>query len=157
MEIYSTNRGAKMTKENYEKELLDFYYMFNDEPPTPKIFDEIGKVAERLFANVSKHEGIDHELRVMPKIAGIVWEQRYSKTLDNDKFGRWMRIGRINEMTVAIITKAEVENKPTRYVVRLPNNTGNESLQNDIITLSENEAMLEAEKYIAKYVSNFTA
>ena len=93
----------------------------------------------------------------MPKIAGIVWEQRYSKTLDNDKFGRWMRIGRINEMTVAIITKAEVENKPTRYVVRLPNNTGNESLQNDIITLSENEAMLEAEKYIAKYVSNFTA
>ena len=73
MEIYSTNRGAKMTKENYEKELLDFYYMFNDEPPTPKIFDEIGKVAERLFANVSKHEGIDHELRVMPKIADTDW------------------------------------------------------------------------------------
>jgi len=93
--------------------------------------------------------------RVMPKIAGIIWEQRYSKTLDNDKFGRWMRIGRINGMTIATITKAEVENKPTRYVVRLPNDTGDESLQNDLITLSENEAMLEAEKYIAKYVSNF--
>jgi hypothetical protein len=55
-----------MTKENYEKELLSFYYMFNKNPPTPKIFDLIGKFASRLFTNVSKHEGIDHELRVMP-------------------------------------------------------------------------------------------
>lgn len=86
----------------------------------------------------------------------IVWEQRYSRTLNNDKFGRWMRIGRINGMTVAIITKAEVENKPTRYVVKLPNNTGNESLQNNIITSSENDAMLESEKYIVEYVSNLT-
>ena len=83
MEIYSTNRGAKMTKENYEKELLDFYYMFNDEPPTPKIFDEIGKVAERLFANVSKHEGIDHELRVMPKIAEVEESITYIKQSQN--------------------------------------------------------------------------
>ena len=104
-----------------------------------------------------KNDSSPVEPRVMRKIAGIQWEQRYSKTLDNDKFGRWMRIGRINGMTVAIITKAEVENKPTRFVVKLPNNRGDESLQNNIILLSENEAMNEAEKYIAKYVSNFSA
>ena len=136
---------------------------FFSEDYTPQMINNTFLENKELYNYIQAQDNYIDDLSnrleklVMPKIAGIVWEQRYSKTLDNDKFGRWMRIGRINEMTVAIITKAEVENKPTRYVVRLPNNTGNESLQNDIITLSENEAMLEAEKYIAKYVSNFTA
>lgn len=89
-----------------------------------------------------------------PPIAGIVWEKRYSATEADDRFGRWMRIGRINEMTVAIITKA-VHLEKIKYVLRLPNNKGDESLQSDIITNSENEAMLEAEKFIAGYVANF--
>ncbi|MCK9209228.1 MAG: hypothetical protein M0P61_00190 [Ignavibacteriaceae bacterium] len=88
------------------------------------------------------------------KIAPIIWEKRYSTTEADDKFGRWMRIGRINEMTVAIITKA-VHLEKIKYVVKLPNNKGDESLQSDIIVNSENEAMLEAEKFIAGYVANF--
>ncbi len=88
------------------------------------------------------------------KIAPIIWEKRYSDTSTDDKFGRWMRIGRINEMTVAIITKA-VHLERIKYVLRLPNGKGDESLQSDIITNSENEAMLEAEKFIAGYVANF--
>lgn len=90
--------------------------------------------------------------QVIQKIAGIRWESRYSATLEDDKMGRWMRLGRINGMTVAIILKAK-----ERFIVKLPNNKSDESLENAIIVTSENEAMLEAEKYIAKYVSNFFA
>ncbi len=92
------------------------------------------------------------EAQVMQKIAGIRWENRYSTTSEDDKMGRWMRLGRINGMTVAIILKAK-----ERFIVKLPNNKSDESLENAIIVTSENEAMLEAEKYIAKYVSNFSA
>jgi len=87
-------------------------------------------------------------------IAGIVWEKRYSTTEADDKFGRWMRIGRINDMTIAIIIKA-VHLEKIKYVVKLPNNKGDESLQSDIMANSENEAMLAAEKHIAEYVANF--
>lgn len=88
------------------------------------------------------------------KIAGIIWEKRYSTTEADDRFGRWMRIGRINEMTVAIITKA-VHLEKVKYVVKLPNDRADESLQSNIMVNSENEAMLEAEKFIAGYVANF--
>ena len=88
------------------------------------------------------------------KIASIVWEKRYSTTEADDRFGRWMRIGRINDMTVAIVIKA-VHLEKIKYVVKLPNNKGDESLQSDIMANSENEAMLAAEKHIAEYVANF--
>jgi len=39
-----------------------------------------------------------------------------------------MRIGRINDMTIAIIIKA-VHLEKIKYVVKLPNNKGDESLQ----------------------------
>ena len=84
--------------------------------------------------------------------AGIDWEKRYSLSLHNDKQGRWMRIGRINGMTVAIITKAN-----DKFLVRVPNNKGDESLVNGIIATSEQEAMLKGKEYIAEYVSNFSA
>ena len=87
-------------------------------------------------------------------IAGIVWEKRYSTTEADDRFGRWMRIGKINDMTVAICIKA-VHLEKIKYVVKLPNNKGDESLQSDIMANSENEAMLAAEKHIAEYVANF--
>ena len=95
------------------------------------------------------------EPEVMQKIAGIRWEQRYSTTLDDDKLGRWMRIGRVNGMTVAIITKIKVE--PVRFTVHLPNNKGDESVEGFITTLTEQEAMGKAEKYICEYASNFSA
>jgi len=92
------------------------------------------------------------EARVMRKIAGIRWESRYSTTLKDDERGRWMRIGKINGMTVAIILKAK-----ERFLIKLPNNRGDESLENCIIVTDLGQGMLEAEKYIAKYVSNFSA
>lgn len=95
------------------------------------------------------------EPRVMRKIAGIRWEQRYSTTLDDDKLGRWMRIGRVNGMTVAIITKIKIE--PVRFTVHLPNNKGDESVEGFITALTEQEAMERAEKYIVEYVSKFSA
>lgn len=89
---------------------------------------------------------------VMQKIAGIQWESRYSTTLKDDERGRWMRIGRINGMTVAIILKEK-----ERFLIKLPNNSGDESLENHIIATDLGQGMLDAEKYIAKYVSNFSA
>jgi hypothetical protein len=121
-----------------------------------RIFDEIAPLAteegmqEQLLSSANKM--VKQALNT--KIADIIWEKRYSVTEADDGFGRWMRIGRINDMTVAIITKA-VHLEKTKYVVKLPNNKGDESLQSDIIVNSENEAMLEAEKFIAGYVANF--
>ena len=100
-------------------------------------------------------KAIPVELPVMPKIAGIRWEQRYSRTLEDDNLGRWMRIGRVNGMTVAIITKIRVD--PVRFTVHLPNNKGDESVGGFITALTEQEAMERAEKYICEYVSNFSA
>ncbi len=88
------------------------------------------------------------------KVAEIQWEKRYSRTLDNDKFGRWMRIGRINNITVAIMQKVESDGLPVRFLVRLPNNRGDESLQNNIVDLYERAAMEEAQKYIRKYIND---
>lgn len=85
----------------------------------------------------------------------IVWEKRYSKTLDNDRFGRWMRIGRVNGATVAIMSKVEVPNKPISFMVKLPNNKSDESLETSIMASDEKEAMLNAEKYIIEYINNF--
>ena len=84
----------------------------------------------------------------------IEWEKRYSLTLDDDKMGRWMRIGRINGMTVAIMTKVKFEREginEIRFLTKLPNNTGNESIQNNIVSLTEGEALAESERYIIKY------
>jgi len=78
----------------------------------------------------------------------IIWEMRYSDNVDNDRLGRWMRLGRIDGMTVAIITKVR-----DRFLVTLPNNKGDESLQNSIIMLSVSEAITQTEKHIAKYIS----
>lgn len=86
------------------------------------------------------------------KIADMVWESRYSYTSADDKFGRWMRIGRINNMTVAIITKVKMGE---RFLVKLPNCRGDESIENCLILHTEEEAKKEAVKYIRKYVSNF--
>lgn len=97
-----------------------------------------------------KTSSVGVQLEVMPKIAGIRWESRYSTTLKDDERGRWMRIGRINGMTVAIILKAK-----ERFLIKLPNNRSDESLENHIIATDLGQGMLEAEKYIAKYVSNF--
>lgn len=116
--------------------------------------DVWGYVSELKKSDVEAFEVGKREGELKNKIAPIIWEKRYSTTEADDKFGRWMRIGRINEMTVAIITKA-VHLEKIKYVLRLPNNKGDESLQSDITTNSENEAMLEAEKFIAGYVANF--
>ena len=114
-----------------------------------------GEIVVNVYAIqciIDEMKAIPIEPPVMQKITGIRWEQRYSTTLEDDEQGRWMRLGRINGMTVAIILKVQ-----ERFIVKLPNNRSDESLENAIIVTSEQEAMLEAEKYIAKYVSNFSA
>ena len=106
---------------------------------------------KEVIDNFNWDSSIPIEALVKPKIAGIQWESRYSTTLKDDERGRWMRIGRINGMTVAIILKAK-----ERFLIKLPNNSGDESLQSHIIATDLGQGMLEAEKYIAKYVSNFS-
>jgi len=131
--------------EDYFEEATNGQYLINGKWYTPLFgCDTIQHLLDELSSQL--------EAQVMQKIAGIRWESRYSTTLEDDKMGRWMRLGRINGMTVAIILKAK-----ERFIVKLPNNKSYESLENAIIVTSENEAMLEAEKYIAKYVSNFFA
>jgi hypothetical protein len=111
---------------------------------------ELKEATNKIFDYVQKLVGQIEPL-VKPKIAGIQWESRYSTTLKDDERGRWMRIGRINGMTVAIILKAK-----ERFLIKLPNNKGDESLENCIIATDLGQGMLDAEKYIAKYVSNFS-
>lgn len=75
----------------------------------------------------------------MIAFAPIIWEERYSNTSEDDKYNRWMRIGRINGMTFAIITKVKSK-ETTRYLLRFPNMTGDESLSSDLICETELEA-----------------
>jgi len=108
---------------------------------------------EEISAVELAHEALQLGKR-QNKIAGIIWEKRYSITEADDKFGRWMRIGRINDMTVAIITKVESVGK-IKFVVKLPNIKGDETLQNNLLVDSEDEAMIEAGEYIRGYADNF--
>ena len=100
----------------------------------------------------------DVEALVRPKIGEVKWENRYSTTLENDKMGRWMRIGRVNSMTIAIITKAtNDETKETRFVVKVPNDNSDESIQTHYLTMTEDGAKERAETHIKKYISKFFA
>ena len=80
----------------------------------------------------------------------IIWENRYSNNEENDKFGRWMRIARVNGITMAMITKVGIE--PIKYLVQLPNNGDSESLLGTIIALTEAEAKRQAEEHIKKFI-----
>lgn len=88
------------------------------------------------------------------EIAKIQWEHRYSTTDESDKFDRWIRLGRIKNMTVAIIVKVKIKEK-VNYVLKVPNNTILETLTNKLIFNTEADAKEEANNYIHDYISNF--
>ena len=58
----------------------------------------------------------------------LLWDERYSNTLEDDKFGRWARIayagrggmrdGRVSNFELAWISKIKSDNGEVRYDIR---------------------------------------
>jgi len=115
-----------------------------------QIIDDVG-VEE--FIELMKILG--YELKEKAIAPQIRWEQRYSTTSEDDKFGRWMRIGRVNGMTLAIITKVKGEFL-TKFVIALPNINGNESIHGHLIRQTEEGAINDAERHIIDYIHRLT-